>query len=87
MSFTILHNQRTGWNVYQSILQTNINLISPTEIEKAVSNFNDNLKEAARSATPVVQFKNTTLNNTPDEIKRLILATRKARVKWQHTTH
>ena len=58
---------------------------SPTEIEEAVSNFNDNLKEVVRFATPVMQFKNTSRNNTLDEIKKLILTKKKARVKWQQT--
>jgi hypothetical protein len=86
---TRLHNNKTDWNLYRSLIHDNINLNlrlkDPAELEEATHKLINILQQAAQQATPQPK-PNSNKANMPVEIKLLILDKRKARNKW-HRHH
>jgi hypothetical protein len=83
-----LHNSRTNWSNYRTILHEEINLhISLkrcTEVEEATNNLTSLLQEAVQKATPTIVYKKDVVN-TPLETKKLLEEKRKARSTWQRS--
>ncbi|PNF38784.1 RNA-directed DNA polymerase from mobile element jockey [Cryptotermes secundus] len=81
-----LHNRRTDWADYRMKIEQAINLHislkTPDELDIALTNFINILKEAALHATPIPTTQTRSIN-IPTEIKKLIADKRRARKTWQ----
>lgn len=83
-----LHNARTNWDTFRSILNgsidLNIRLKKTEEIETVTEAFISKLQQAAQQSSPVLQPRKIK-QDIPLEIKKLIAEKRRARSKWQRT--
>ena len=84
-----LHSKHTDWAVYETAisekLSDKLKLKTKEDIEVAITAFTGILQHAAQIATPA-QKRLAVSHNLPSEVKRLLAAKRRARIKW-HKTH
>ena len=87
-TYTTFTQLKTNWETYHQIIQEkaklSIKLKDHEHVELETNNLINVLQNAAKKANPNSEPQSTT-NNTPYEIKRLIAEKRKARSTWQRT--
>ena len=83
-----LHNSRTNWDTFHSILHNSIDLKirlkTTEEIEYTTETFINKLQQAAQQSTPKLYTRKIN-QDILLEIKKLIAEKRKARSRWQRT--
>lgn len=81
-----LHNSKTNWELFRTILDSNIQLTAKLETQEDTEmeyrQFIDLLQEAAKRATPIFTLHNPKVN-IPLQVKQLTAAKRRVRSTWQ----
>jgi hypothetical protein len=83
-----LHNSQTNWKTHRKLVSNKANLAvklkGREDVELATDYFTGVLQHAAKEASPARNPQRPT-SHIPSEIKRLVVAKRKARSTWQRT--